>query len=153
MYVFIDLCVGVDGGSGINYGVFVNVGVDVNVGWYQYSVVGDECVLVYGGWWYYVEIFFLEMCFVVVSEFYWYFIEVVVFCIIDNLVIVNMEREQYCFFQLLMCYLLIVDFFSDVQCVGIKKGDNLVNCFVGYGIYISWCNVGVMFESGFNNVL
>lgn len=40
-----------------------------------------------------MEVFFLKMCFVVISEFYWDFIEVVVFCIVDNLVIVNMERE------------------------------------------------------------
>lgn len=96
--VFINLCIRIDGCLGINYGVFINICVDVDVRWYQYGVMGNKCILMYCCWWYNVEVFFLEMCFVVVGEFYWYFVEVVVFCFFDYLIIINMEREQYCFF-------------------------------------------------------
>ena len=153
MHVFTDLRAGADGGPGINHGAFVNVGADVNVGRHQHSVAGDERALAHGGRRHHAETFFLETRFVVVSEFHRHFIEVAAFRTIDNLVIVNTEREPYRLLQPLMRHPLTVDLLSDAQRAGIKKGDNLVNRFAGHGIHISRRNVGATLESGLNNVL
>ncbi len=129
MHVFTDLCAGADGGPGINHGAFVNVGADVNVGRHQHSVAGDERApgaQAAGGTT--RKPSFWKTRFVVVSEFHRHFIEVAVFRTIDNLVIVNTEREQYRLLQPLMRYPLTVDLLSDAQRAGIRqKGDNLVN--------------------------
>ena len=153
MNVFTDLRAGADGSPGINHGAFVNVGADVNVGRHQHGVAGDECALTYRCRRHHAETFFLETRFVIVSEFHRYFIEVAAFRTIDNLVIVNTEREQYRFLQPLMRHPLTIDLLSDAQRAGIQKGDNLVYRFAGHGIHIGRRDVGATLEGGLNNVL
>ena len=153
MNVFTDLRAGADGGPGVNHGAFVNVGADVHIGRHQHGVAGDERALTNRCRRHHAETFFLETRFVIVSEFHRDFIEVAAFRTIDNLVIVNTEREQYRLLQPLMRHPLTVDLLSDAQRAGIKKGDNLVNRFAGHGIHISRRNVGATLESGLNNVL
>ena len=58
------------------------------------------------------ETFFLETRFITIRELHWDFIEVAAFRTIDNLVIVNTEREQNRFLQPLMGDPLAVNFFS-----------------------------------------
>lgn len=65
--------------------------------------------------WYYAEALFLEARFVVIRKFHWHFIEVAAFCSVDNLVIVDAEREQHSFLQPLMSNPLTVDFFCHAQ--------------------------------------
>lgn len=66
--VFVDLCVGIDGGLGIDYCVFIYVGVDVGEVWYQYYVFVEVGVVVCDGVWYYVYVGMVEFGFIEVGE-------------------------------------------------------------------------------------
>ncbi len=151
--VFTDLRTGANGGPGINHGAFINVCANVHIGWHQHGVTRDKCTLANRRRWHHTETFFLETRFVVISEFHWHFIEVAAFRTVDNLVIVNTEREQYRFLQPLMSDPLTVDFFGYTQRAGIKQRNNLINRLAGHGIHICRSNFGATLKSGLNNVL
>ncbi len=118
--IFTNLRAGTHRRPGVNHGAFVNVGADVNVRRHQHGVAGDKCALTNGRRRNDAEAFFLKTRFVVISEFHRDFIEVAAFRTVDNLVIVNTEREQNRFLQPLVSDPLTVDFFCDTQRAGIK---------------------------------
>ena len=151
--VFTNLRTGTDGRPGINHGAFINICADVDVRRHQHGVTGNERALTHCRWWHDAEAFFLETCFIVVSEFHRHFVEVAAFCPFDHLIIINTEREQHRLFQPLMRHPLTVNFFRHTQCAGIQQGDHLIYRFAGNGVCIGWRDLGTAFKSGFNNVL
>ncbi|MNP07502.1 hypothetical protein D3C76_995250 [compost metagenome] len=153
MYVFTDLRTGTHGCPGIHHGAFINVSADVHVGWHQHGIAGDKRTLTNGCRWHHAETFFLETRFVVTSEFHRDFIEVAAFRTVDNLVIVNTEREQYRFLQPLVSDPLTVDLFGYTQRAGIKQRNHLIDRLAGHGIHICRSNFGATLKSGLNNVL
>lgn len=114
MYVFIDLCIGIDGGLGVDYCIVVDVGFDVDVGGYQDNVGCNIIVGMSNCRWNYLYIGFFKLFSGYIGKFGGYFIVILSELVFDWYIVVNMEVQQYGFFQLLVYDLFVILFFCNM---------------------------------------